>query len=260
MSKQPKKRKVWRKKLARTESWKGQKVSVIRVPAGQKGAGRIVTYNLKRKVQPKLAWHTPDGRVYVHPSIKNRRDRARLVRHEKQYLKAREQGKSWSQAVKIARQEEHKGMSAKVVQRYEGRLGAQARRIKRQWLLSKPEKPSRRRQKRLTYEVKPLEKEAPKHITVARFARERMAEEQARVERIRNKRVAVYDHDRRIEFSGSGHELYLAVKKAKTRGDPRKGYNRVPRGYVSVDAEAYLQNPGRYEEQGDWDVDVEVKS
>ena len=50
----------------------------------------------------------------------------------------------------------------------------------------------------------------------------------------------------RYEFTGSGRELFRAVKIAK-------GKNNPPRGFVEVSAGEYVENPGLYiEEDAEW--------
>ena len=53
--------------------------------------------------------------------------RARLHRHMRVFKEARKRGVSRSGAIRLARISEHRGMTRKQVQRYEGELGALAR-------------------------------------------------------------------------------------------------------------------------------------
>lgn len=67
--------------------------------------------------------------------------------------------------------------------------------------------------------------------------------------------VAIYDSEKRFEFYGTGKQLYRAIAKSKNR---RRG--RVPKGYIRVSAERYLDDSARYEEEGDWSPFVKVES
>jgi hypothetical protein len=54
----------------------------------------------------------------------------------------------------------------------------------------------------------------------------------------------------RYEFHGSGKDLYKAVIKAQ---------HFVPKGFVSVSAEKFLEHPERYGFEGSW-IDREIES
>jgi len=54
----------------------------------------------------------------------------------------------------------------------------------------------------------------------------------------------------RYEFSGKGRDLYRAVIEAK---------HRVPKDFVEVSAEDYLEDPERYGTEGSW-IESEVVS
>lgn len=54
----------------------------------------------------------------------------------------------------------------------------------------------------------------------------------------------------RYEFTGKGKELYKAVVKA---------HRIVPKGYVTVKAEDFLESPEDYGVEGEW-IDREVES
>ena len=54
----------------------------------------------------------------------------------------------------------------------------------------------------------------------------------------------------RFEFSGTGKDLMKAVKLA---------FSRVPKGYIDVSAEEFLENPEKYSYEGVW-VDREIES
>jgi hypothetical protein len=67
--------------------------------------------------------------------------------------------------------------------------------------------------------------------------------------------VAIYDSEKRFEFYGTGKQLYRAIAKSKNRNR-----GKVPKGYVRVSAERYLDDSARYEEEGDWSPFVKVES
>ena len=54
----------------------------------------------------------------------------------------------------------------------------------------------------------------------------------------------------RFEFSGKGKDLYKAVIAA---------HDFVPKGYVKVDAEKFLENPEDYSSEGVW-IKKEIES
>jgi len=54
----------------------------------------------------------------------------------------------------------------------------------------------------------------------------------------------------RYEFTGTGKDLYRAVKLA---------HHYMPRGYVEVDARDFLENPEDYGVLGEW-VDRDIES
>lgn len=54
----------------------------------------------------------------------------------------------------------------------------------------------------------------------------------------------------RYEFHGKGKDLYKAVAKA---------HQIMPKGYVDVSAEHFLENPEKYGFEGEW-IDREVES
>jgi hypothetical protein len=54
----------------------------------------------------------------------------------------------------------------------------------------------------------------------------------------------------RYEFSGTGHDLYRAVITS---------HRIVPKGYVDVPAEKFLQDPEKYGSEGYW-IDRDVES
>jgi hypothetical protein len=72
---------------------------------------------------------------------------------------------------------------------------------------------------------------------------------------LKGRGVAIYDSEKRFEFYGTGKQLYQAIAKSKNRNR-----GKVPRGYVRVRAERYLDNPDKYEEEGDWSPFVKVES
>lgn len=47
----------------------------------------------------------------------------------------------------------------------------------------------------------------------------------------------------RYEFTGTGKDLYRAVMRA---------HHKMPRGYVDVEAEEFLEHPEEYGEEGYW--------
>lgn len=75
-----------------------------------------------------LAGFTKHGKPWVDPRIKGDK-RRRIMRHQKTFLKERSKGKSKTVAIRAARKAEHKGLSKKQIQKYEGQLGAIARRL-----------------------------------------------------------------------------------------------------------------------------------
>lgn len=66
------------------------------------------------------------GKIRLDPALKGP-NRQRVKKHMKVYLKRRRAGDSFTAAVKAARKAEHRGLSKKQIQVYEGRLGALAR-------------------------------------------------------------------------------------------------------------------------------------
>jgi len=54
----------------------------------------------------------------------------------------------------------------------------------------------------------------------------------------------------RYEFHGRGRDLFKAVRKA---------HRVMPRGYVDVSAEKFLEHPERYGDEGSW-IEREVVS
>jgi hypothetical protein len=66
------------------------------------------------------------GRIWLNPKLKGEKKR-RVQRHMKVFRQLRKEGVSRSKAISEARRAEHKGMTKRQVQRYEGELGALAR-------------------------------------------------------------------------------------------------------------------------------------
>ena len=66
------------------------------------------------------------GRIWLNPKLKGDK-RRRVLRHMQVFKKLRKEGVSRSKAIGEARKAEHRGMTKKQVQRYEGELGALAR-------------------------------------------------------------------------------------------------------------------------------------
>jgi hypothetical protein len=54
----------------------------------------------------------------------------------------------------------------------------------------------------------------------------------------------------RYEFHGQGKDMYKAVVKA---------YRTVPKGYVDVPAEMFIEHPERYGVEGEW-IDRDIES
>ena len=54
----------------------------------------------------------------------------------------------------------------------------------------------------------------------------------------------------RYEFSGKGSDLYKAVVKA---------HKTMPKGFVDVSAEKFIENPEKYGDEGEW-LDKEIES
>jgi hypothetical protein len=71
----------------------------------------------------KLAGFSKSGKVWVNPNLPVE-VQARIRRHEKTYQRVLEQGKSRTEAIKVARKEEHRGLSHHGVMVYEGKVGA----------------------------------------------------------------------------------------------------------------------------------------
>jgi len=70
------------------------------------------------------------GRIWLNPKLKGDK-RRRVLRHMEVFKNLRKEGVSRTKAISEARKAEHKGMTKKQVQRYEGELGALARYGKR---------------------------------------------------------------------------------------------------------------------------------
>jgi hypothetical protein len=66
------------------------------------------------------------GRVCINPAVP-KKYRPKLKRHMRVFREARKKGLSRSKAIELAREAEHRGMSKKQIQKYEGELGAIAR-------------------------------------------------------------------------------------------------------------------------------------
>lgn len=84
---------------------------------------------------PLLAGVGKNGKPWANPKIKTEISVAaytRVLRHERVFLReVQKPNVSWSLAVKRATRAEHKGMSPRQRQVYEGRLGALERKLKR---------------------------------------------------------------------------------------------------------------------------------
>ena len=66
----------------------------------------------------------------------------------------------------------------------------------------------------------------------------------------RTRRTKSVESKGRYEFDGSGKELYQAVVKAQ---------EVMPKGYVSVSAKQFLENPEKYGHYGSW-IERDVES
>ncbi|MCJ7424713.1 hypothetical protein MUP01_10675 [Candidatus Bathyarchaeota archaeon] len=66
------------------------------------------------------------GRIWLNPKLKGEKKR-RVQLHMKVFRQLRKEGVSRSKAISEARKAEHRGMTKRQVQRYEGELGALAR-------------------------------------------------------------------------------------------------------------------------------------
>lgn len=66
------------------------------------------------------------GRIRLDPALKGR-DRQRVQRHMKEYVKRRRAGDSFTKAVKAANKRERGRMPMREWRRYNGRIGALAR-------------------------------------------------------------------------------------------------------------------------------------
>jgi hypothetical protein len=124
----------------------------------------------------------------------------------------------------------------------------------RKWakIRPKPRKAPLRRFAKITYE----EHEAPSRWERGRHPSREPSRARAFAERkLRGRGVAIYDSEKRFEFHGTGKQLQRAVAKSKNR---HRG--KVPKGYIRVSAESYLDDSARYEEDGDWSPFVKVES
>lgn len=66
------------------------------------------------------------GRIWLNPKLKGD-FRRRVLRHMEVFKNLRKEGVSRTKAISEARKAEHRGMTKRQVQRYEGELGALAR-------------------------------------------------------------------------------------------------------------------------------------
>jgi phage I-like protein len=66
------------------------------------------------------------GRIRINPMIKGE-TRERILRHEKEFLRRRRSGWSFTRSVMEARKVEHRGMTKHQIKVYEGRIGAMTR-------------------------------------------------------------------------------------------------------------------------------------
>jgi hypothetical protein len=66
----------------------------------------------------------------------------------------------------------------------------------------------------------------------------------------RTRRKMTAEMKGRYEFHGKGKDLYKAVVKA---------HHLMPKGFVDVSAEKFLENPEHYGTEGEW-IDREVES
>jgi hypothetical protein len=195
-------------------------------------------------VKPRLSWHDKRGRVYVHPSIKDKATRRRLIRHEKTFLRERAKGKSRTEAIRKALISEHRGLSKAQVRKYEGRLGAQQRRIQREYV--RPARPIRERPKR-----EYARPERPPHITAYQWAQKRLMEQRMEKGKELDGYGRVDGKQRRWRLVGSGYYLNKAIRKAVWKHPPKKKYDKV-----RVDAYDVYMHPREYADyQEDWDFD-----
>lgn len=67
---------------------------------------------------------------------------------------------------------------------------------------------------------------------------------------VKTRRTKKVVHSGRYEFYGKGRDLYKAVVKA---------HQYMPKGFVTVSAEKFIENPERYGLEGEW-VDRKVES
>ena len=66
----------------------------------------------------------------------------------------------------------------------------------------------------------------------------------------KTRRLKKVERSGRYEFWGKGKDLYKAVKKA---------HEYMPKGYITVQAEKFVENPEKYGFEGEW-VEREVES
>lgn len=84
---------------------------------------------IDRAAAAEVSWIDYKGKPHTHRSIKGA-DRRRVEIHQRTYVAARREGYSRTQALSMARKEEHRGMSKKAISQYEGRIGAQQKYLK----------------------------------------------------------------------------------------------------------------------------------
>lgn len=83
---------------------------------------------------PLLAGFNKNGKPWVNSVIKQQlgaNTYNRIMRHQRAFYRAMKEGKSWTEARRIALKAEHKGMTKLEREEYEGRIGALAEKLKR---------------------------------------------------------------------------------------------------------------------------------
>jgi hypothetical protein len=84
---------------------------------------------------PLLAGYSQSGVPWVHPAVKRELGitvHNRIMRHQRTFLRElKKPNVSWSLARKKALKQEHKNLTPKQRQKYEGKLGALERKLKK---------------------------------------------------------------------------------------------------------------------------------
>lgn len=87
---------------------------------------RLPKVTAKRQRHRRLCGFDKQGDIWINPRVKGE-DRTRVIEHMKTFKELRKQGYSFTHAYRNALKAEHKGLSKKQVQEYEGNMGHIAR-------------------------------------------------------------------------------------------------------------------------------------